>query len=385
MNLVLMIRGEITDLLILIFLLIYSSIYCQHKRGDRFQRICLLAIGHVILEMVTLITVNSPDLINTNVNYLYHLTFFIFSVFFVYEFFCYVISLTLSHKLAKKCNRIALALPILFIMLMPFLPVEYVSGRGTNYSYGPCVFVEYTIVGILFFGSLISIVCNYKKLEPTVRGTLITLTLLPLVGAIVQKTMIPELLFMGAGVTLLTLATFFAIENPAGKYRDRAYIDLDTGVKNKNCYDESLKHLSEKYRSGDDIKPITCVVCDLNGLKKVNDLYGHIAGDELIRGAATALSENLKSAYDVYRIGGDEFVGLYIDTAVEKVEKEISNVRDACVAASVGKKHPLSIAIGYAQSADDKELITETIQNADKLMYENKQKIKRENPDISVR
>lgn len=128
-----------------------------------------------------------------------------------------------------------------------------------------------------------------------------------------------------------------------------------------------------------------CAVCDLNGLKAVNDNFGHIAGDELIRAAADVLSKNLKSAYNVYRIGGDEFVAVFIGHNKNIIEKEVAEVRTDC-GRYTNLKHPLSIAIGIADISDDKFLsVFEIISLADKRMYEDKVRIKQSNPGISVR
>lgn len=113
-------------------------------------------------------------------------------------------------------------------------------------------------------------------------------------------------------------------------------------------------------------------MCDLNGLKSVNDNFGHIVGDEMIRTAAQVISSNFKSANSVYRIGGDEFVAIYKGEFVENMNKEIEQLQSACE--NHHNEHfPLGIATGVADREESavKEF-SELVIIADKRMYENK-------------
>ena len=125
------------------------------------------------------------------------------------------------------------------------------------------------------------------------------------------------------------------------------------------------------------------VIGDMNGLKVINDNYGHAEGDKLIKAAAAALLDNLSSAYGVYRIGGDEFAAIYISPNDDIVKDEIEKVRSAC---AEYKDSPvlLSIAMGYASgeySADYMDIYNK----ADELMYSDKQEIKKNHPELCGR
>ncbi len=88
----------------------------------------------------------------------------------------------------------------------------------------------------------------------------------------------------------------------------RAYQDGLTGVKSKHAYLEAEKEWNDKLTQGT-LAEFAVVVCDVNGLKKINDTQGHAAGDEYIR-KACAMICGIFSHSPVYRIGGDEFVVL---------------------------------------------------------------------------
>ncbi len=89
--------------------------------------------------------------------------------------------------------------------------------------------------------------------------------------------------------------------------------DRLTGCLNRRAYEDALAGLEEKKFD----KKFVYVSIDVNGLKTVNDNLGHMAGDELICGAAECMQKALGTYGEVYRIGGDEFVGLLsVDMAI---------------------------------------------------------------------
>jgi len=81
-----------------------------------------------------------------------------------------------------------------------------------------------------------------------------------------------------------------------------------TGVKSKRAYQEAENELDDRLKKGE-LSDLAIVVCDVNGLKRINDTQGHKAGDEYIRRACKMICDVFDHS-PVYRIGGDEFVAL---------------------------------------------------------------------------
>ena len=86
---------------------------------------------------------------------------------------------------------------------------------------------------------------------------------------------------------------------------DMANRDALTGVKNKRAYVQFEIELDEQIKNREN-PDFAIVICDVNGLKQVNDTQGHTAGDEFIRGACKVICNTFKHS-PVFRIGGDEF------------------------------------------------------------------------------
>ena len=384
LNIILVLRSEITCAVILILLLGYNMIYgCKSEKI--FLRICLFALAHVIFDGITVFTVNNQELVGNTVNNIMHILMYLSVIFFDCEIFCYILKNLVSKAALRKYLNLARLPVVIYIIAIPFLEIQYLDGNGTKYSMGSCVVAGFALVALYTVVGTVLLIVNMRKVDKSITIGLLPCNIFVIICMCVQLAVV-EFLFTGAAVTLITMGLFFAIENPAAHFMKRAYIDIDTGIKNKNCYNEDMKRLNEKFfitEKNNDC--FICTVCDINGLKTVNDNFGHIAGDELIRAAADVLSKNLKSAYNVYRIGGDEFVAVFIGHNKDKVEKEIADVRNGC-----GKytdlKHPLSIAIGMADVSDDKfGSVFDVVSMADKRMYEDKLRIKKNNPAISVR
>ena len=119
---------------------------------------------------------------------------------------------------------------------------------------------------------------------------------------------------------------------------------------------ETLKNYQEK---------IGVIFLDINGLKDINDVYGHDKGDESIIQAAQYMKEVFPDAW-IYRIGGDEFVILYLNIDEALFYEKINEMRR--------KMQPngmLQMAIGATWSKDARELHM-LIADADAAMYKDK-------------
>ncbi|PKO12466.1 MAG: hypothetical protein CVU39_24020 [Chloroflexi bacterium HGW-Chloroflexi-10] len=146
--------------------------------------------------------------------------------------------------------------------------------------------------------------------------------------------------------------------------------DALTGLFNRQYYETELKRLQQSRRF-----PISILVMDMNGLKKVNDTLGHSMGDDLLRYAADAIMSAFRSEDIVARIGGDEFVVILPETnseaaqaAVQRVYEKISEHNLKCQ-----PDHTISLAIGFACGNQNNQL-SEIFKQADIAMYKNKAK-----------
>ncbi len=128
--------------------------------------------------------------------------------------------------------------------------------------------------------------------------------------------------------------------------------------------------------------PLTVIFADLNGLKMTNDMFGHRAGDELIRKAAQILMQSSRREDVVARIGGDEFIILLPKTNQTQGAEIMSMIGDGFADAKVEAMR-CSISLGSATKRSVFEKLEEVFTNAENEMYKNKTKNRKSiNKDI---
>ena len=146
-----------------------------------------------------------------------------------------------------------------------------------------------------------------------------------------------------------------------------AYTDIMTGTLNRNAYEERLKKLRKPSAN---LRDITIIIVDVNGLKKINDTYGHHTGDEALKTVAAFLLTSMGEKAEIYRIGGDEFVCI----AMGNIGGGISEFRDMIGFQNNDVPYNLDVSVGYKSYDDSVEDIDALIKHCDKLMYEDKKR-----------
>ncbi len=117
------------------------------------------------------------------------------------------------------------------------------------------------------------------------------------------------------------------------------------------------------------------VLADLDGLKAINDTFGHREGDRALIEAAEVLRETFRESDILGRLGGDEFAALPIDASQESVEFLSTRVQEKVKArnAQDGRRYTLSLSIGAVHfEAKQPYSIDELMAQADASMYEHK-------------
>ena len=161
-------------------------------------------------------------------------------------------------------------------------------------------------------------------------------------------------------------------KNMEEKLKEMSIYDTLTGLYNRNFFEEEMKRLSDgRYN------PLGIIVCDLDGLKFLNDTLGHQAGDQMIIQTADILRHNFRSSDIIARIGGDEFAVLLTETEQEVVELMLQRLRQSVQDYnSIEPEIPLSLSIGYSLDEGATVNVHDLFREADNRMY--REKIQRE-------
>ena len=115
------------------------------------------------------------------------------------------------------------------------------------------------------------------------------------------------------------------------------------------------------------------VMCDIDDYKRVNDSFGHIMGDSVIKTVSGVIKKNVREKDYVCRYGGDEFLIIFIDCPESIVYARVETIRKSAESNIIlpnGEK--ISMSFGVAINEDSKAL-TDLIKKADKALYESKE------------
>ena len=166
-----------------------------------------------------------------------------------------------------------------------------------------------------------------------------------------------------------------AIEN-ALKYQQAessATTDYLTGLPNaRSLFLQLDKELARCKR---DNSSLTVMVCDMDGFKQINDRFGHLEGNRVLRLFALALKETCREYDDVARMGGDEFVVIAPGLGPDAAKKKADQLRELArqVGQEICQEDILSLSVGRAVYPDDGLDAEELLAEADRRMYLEKQ------------
>lgn len=143
--------------------------------------------------------------------------------------------------------------------------------------------------------------------------------------------------------------------------------DALTGLYNRAYFEEELARL-ERGRHF----PVSIIIGDIDRFKATNDVYGHGTGDKLLREAAQLIKGAIRGEDVITRIGGDEYAVLLPRTGASATIEAVSRIKDSLAAYNATHEDcPLAISFGAATAEIGP--LTETLKEADKRMYREKQ------------
>ncbi|MEG1433251.1 sensor domain-containing diguanylate cyclase [Eubacterium sp.] len=154
-----------------------------------------------------------------------------------------------------------------------------------------------------------------------------------------------------------------------------AEYDQLTGVRNRRCYELDIAGREQSLTAG---ARLGIGIFDLNGLKAINDAYGHQVGDMYIKEFARLLSRIFGEGA-VYRIGGDEFTVILTDSDDAQVTMCWERLKKEMAAKDMGQDIPLGASFGYAfYNQENLNTMDAVFRAADEGMYQNKRRSQNE-------
>ncbi|MDQ1485257.1 MAG: hypothetical protein QOJ62_950 [Actinomycetota bacterium] len=156
------------------------------------------------------------------------------------------------------------------------------------------------------------------------------------------------------------------------EFREAARTDPKTGLANSSHWREVAEREIARARGGSE--PLAVLLVDIDNFKSVNDRYGHLTGDDVLRGVANGLTLGLRPRDFVGRFGGEEFVvllaGSDLEQARQAAERLRSHVAEVSVEASNrGEAVRVTVSVGVAAFRDSGHSVHELLDAADTALY----------------
>ncbi|MBQ6399629.1 MAG: EAL domain-containing protein [Clostridia bacterium] len=373
---ILILREELVCLVILLYLTVVSRMFKMGKDSRAFNRLLGFALLHVVLDGVTVWTVNHRDAIPGWVNDGAHMLFFLSALLFANTFFLYTMDLFYRGRLRKWYKWSFLPILIYAALLVTVLKTEYADFRGTSASVGSGPMAGYGLAFVYFIASIGVLLRNRMKLSRYFKASLMPMLII-LIAAEIAQIFVPELLITGGAVTVITVAFFFCLENPSAVLERKAITDALSGLSARSSYEHDIVAYDNEFARDKTIQFIFLFV-DINNLRSVNGLYGHQAGDEYISHIALMLTNHLKGAEHIYRMGGDDFLAIYRNQEEAVVIRDVRELRKACAEDKKVEGFTPELAMGYAVSNSQYNNLRDVMRVADYMMFRNKAELKRE-------
>lgn len=150
------------------------------------------------------------------------------------------------------------------------------------------------------------------------------------------------------------------------RIRYLSYHDALTGLYNRRFFDERMRVMDvSRYL------PLSIVMGDVNGLKITNDVFGHEAGDRLLRKVADTFRENCRENDVITRWGGDEFLILLPETPESAAKEFIDRLR-ACFQQKREGSLQVSVSLGFSVKNQEEESLLSVLREAEERMYHQK-------------
>ncbi len=267
-------------------------------------------------------------------------------------------------KSENKTKAIIKAIPdLIFVINLQGLVLEYLSGKDMIVNSSGSYFMNKNIKEII--GESNAAIFRNAIEQVKARGEMVMVEF----PGFMEDSCYYEarLMPMEQDKLLVLVRDITERRNSEKKIYDMSMKDITTGLYNRNFFEDMLKNLKEQQTEN-----VGIIICDIDGLKFINDTLGHAEGDNLIKDAAYILKKYCREGDIIARIGGDEFAVIASDTSEEELENYKRKIIEAAEELNALEPViPVSMSAGYSFSGSGRDL-HQLFKEADTFMYREK-------------
>jgi len=346
-------------------LALFLSRNSNSKHSKWFSYIIYSTILYLAISIVTEAFEGHAEL--SKINYVINVfSFLAIDVIFI-AFLGYVRSLIIGEK--NKATKL-LSLLLLLTVTIRVIMICVLSGMGKlfmintegKYVEAELISIPYIIAAVIMVEFIGLIIVNRKYFTTRQFVVILVYTFIPVVAIIVES--VTNYYFItGLGLTISGLLIYLLIQDSVIEeniikqniLEEMSNQDLLTGLNNRSSYYETLKKMANSN--------VGVIFSDINGLKYINDHYGHSAGDELIIKYSKILIDEFGQDCS-FRISGDEFIVIVKYPKNLDFERRFNEFNKVIIA----NNHIAAIGASYGTGDNIEKLVIE----AESEMYKNK-------------
>ena len=275
----------------------------------------------------------------------------------------FLIQITIDKKASRKKALLFLipefiCIPIFYTSQWTKIVTYYTESN--HYQGGPLNLLPYMLFAFYALLFLIFNIIYFKEYSKTNERIIIYILVGATLGVVLYMTFLEDYDFTDlftSSIVLYYLCFYIHLSK----------VDPLTTLGNRQSYYHDIISLK------DDITGVVSI--DMNNLKRTNDTYGHEAGDTALKTIALVMRDHCGKKGLTYRIGGDEFVILYLNATEEEIMESINKIKENM------DKTIYSCAYGYEMRNNKKDNIEDIVRLSDQKMYDNKALLKRRKDD----
>ena len=338
----------------------------QHLRVSTYSILVVILV--FILSLSNTFQDVSRDALNTNLTLLFAVIGYILrpAILLVFIFMSW-------DKLTPLKAGIA-AIPLALVVIVysfAFIPalgdyiVKYtisIDEGVVHFGGGPLRFTSH-IIGACYLGFLLSLSIFKLKLKHLNHAFAIMFCAVFAILAVLIETFFDdkgEVIILNATIGVSAISYYLFL------YMERTQFDSLTGLFNRETLYRDLPRFN---------KSVTGVIqFDLNGLKFINDNYGHFEGDKALATVAQLIVKSEKKNMYAYRLGGDEYIVLAVNCSEESINETLHDFKEAIA------KSDYYCSTGMSFRKDSNTSITDLIKEAEQNMYKDKAEFYKNSP-----
>lgn len=354
--------------LVLLFLLLDSRANrsASTKKSRWFRVIICATMWMLFLEAVTMAVDGIPGTIMYWVVYLSNSLLFILilmpiSLWLVYLDECLFVSEKERKK--KRIVYICFNLAALAIVIINFSTgILFTVTENNRYIRGDAIYLMAVLNYILYVGYIPTLAKYRKLISGRIYGSIFSLGLLPILGAVVQILSYGTPLIWPM-LALAALVAYILIE------REETRRDGLTGLAARIQFESRVQFKIDRHQ------PFSIIMIDIDKFKTINDTYGHEEGDEALKIIANLLEKSIKQDDSAYRYGGDEFILLIESEEPEVAGNIVQRLRTSLDRFNGTNQKPYMLSFSAGTVYFDgkrEESLYGLFSVADEMMYTNK-------------